>query len=689
MIGVITASKTSGSVLGYDFGDKKDKDQKIHFLASEGVILDARQVDRLNQNWTDAASLKEFKFISRSVADDLSKQFDSQASVNDRIVRTTGHIALSFSPLDRKRLQDDEFKIQVATEYMEEMGITDTQWVLVEHEETNAPHLHIAYNRVKYDGTVVDSKNERYRSQKIAAELSEKYGLTLAGETPRMEKSLTPEQQQFEQMRLLAREALQESCTMEEFKSNLRKRGIELRLSEHSEQQKSYGISYAMGEISAKGSKLDRSALSYAKVTATLEKNLATRTAMEQKAAQDAAHEKVQELRAAYKEMVPTIQKLHASVTNAFQLYTDAKQAGVSINTQTDQRYGELKQTWKEFRSLNADRSKAQTAKDVVKAIGGMMLLLNPIAGLLVLAVGSIAHNIRISNINTDKKALLSKIEGLKTDIDALKQQKAQINIEKKERLDEYLHAKDAKNEFQVGMDGIKAEIDKIKEQTKPNIAFDFKAARKRDAATTETKPAKSTTVARPSITTVDISSVILSAKDKDSLDLALLDKRIVIEPIKDRFGGVADFKVTLAAEGRVVNASNLIPGDRMRQWLDKWENLTGEPLAYKMEIQRGNQRKLADICAKMDAASPENAPRIPRTISFLPGGEIKVSYYNSGRREEQDIMVDANGKMKFNGLELDINTGKYTQLPGQRQTPHHSQGESKGEEKGYGGRGI
>ncbi len=286
MIGVLTASTTSGSVLGYDLGVLKDKEQRIQILGSEGVFMDARQVDRLNQNWTDAASLKEFKFVSRAVADDLAKQFDSQASVNDRVVRTTGHIALSFSPEDRPRLQDNEFKVQLATEYMEQMGIVDTQWVITEHYDTNAPHLHIAYNRVKFDGTVIDSKNERYRSEKVAAEISEKYGLAVAGTTPRLEQSLNPEQQQFEQMRLQARGVLQQSCTMEEFRQHLQERGISLRESEHSEQKKSFGLSYSMinnPDISAKGSKLDRSALSYDKVTATLARNLANRTALEAK----------------------------------------------------------------------------------------------------------------------------------------------------------------------------------------------------------------------------------------------------------------------------------------------------------------------------------------------------------------------------------------------------------------------
>ncbi len=600
MIGVITASKTSGSVLGYDFGDKKKKDQKIHILASEGVFMDPELVERLNQNWTDDASKKEFKYVSRAVADDLSKQFDSQASLSDRIVKTTGHIALSFPEGDRERLQDDDFAIQIATEYMEKMEINDTQWVLTAHlptpEQPNLkPHFHLAYNRVRYDGSVIDSKNERYRSQKIAAELSEKYGLTPAGESPRLEQSLSPVQQQFEQMRLMAREALKQSCTMEEFKMQLRERGIELRESEHSEQQKTFGLSYSMidnQEISAKGSKLDRSALSYAKVTATLEKNLATRTAMEQKAAQDAAREEIQVLRAAYSEMVPTIQKLHASVNNTFQLYTDAKQAGVSINAETKQRYSELKQSWEKFRSLNADRKAAKAAKEVVKAIGGMMILLNPIAGLMVLAIGSIAANIRISNIDAEKKVLLSKIEKLKTDIDALKQQKSDIKIEKQERLKDYLQAKDARNDFRQGMDTIKAEIAALKVQTtKKEVTMDDLARALTQSQKTKTEAPQAPAEKKPVVENPNLDGRIIGSlgrKNIAEVRQALWFNDIVLKPILRQDGAITSFDILHA--GKRYKMEDILKPSTILVLMKNWVQLTGLKSAQTVDAKTRKQ---------------------------------------------------------------------------------------------------
>ena len=273
MIGVITSATQSGCVLGYDLGDKKNKDQRIKILDFEGVWIDMRDVEKLNKNWTDATSKKEFKKLSRAVADDLSKQFDGQAEINENVKKTTGHIALSFSPLDRGKLTH-ALKLKIAREYMERMGIVDTQWVLTEHYDTNAPHMHIAYNRVKFDGMVIDSKSDRYRSQRISRELSEKYGLTPAGKAERKRSSLHPEQQVYAQLREQALEALKYSLSFSEFEDELSARGIVLQKARHSD-GKIYGLSYSIfdGAFAAKGSKLDRGKLSLKSVMSSIEKN--------------------------------------------------------------------------------------------------------------------------------------------------------------------------------------------------------------------------------------------------------------------------------------------------------------------------------------------------------------------------------------------------------------------------------
>ena len=42
----------------------------------------------------------------------------------------------------------DEFMAKIALEYMQMMGITDTQFIIVRHHNTDNPHCHIVYNRI-------------------------------------------------------------------------------------------------------------------------------------------------------------------------------------------------------------------------------------------------------------------------------------------------------------------------------------------------------------------------------------------------------------------------------------------------------------------------------------------------------------------------------------------------------------
>ena len=294
-------------------------------------------------------------------------------------------------------------------------------------------------------------------------------------------------------------------------------------------------------------------------------------------------------------------------------------------------------------------------------------MFLNPIAGLVAMAIGKIATDIRISEIKSEKKSLLAKIEGLKSDIDALQQQKAQIKIEKQERLKDYLQAKDARNEFREGMDTIKSEIQQLKEQTKPKIAFDFKAAAQRISTPTTTSLYGSSNVVQ-SGTRFNLYSLVISAKNKDSLERALLERKAVMEPLKDNFGGVTDFRVTLAEEGRNTKASNLVSEEQLHQILDKWAALTGEKPAYRLEIERADWRKLEDICRKIDAVSPQNSPRTPKSISLLPGKEMEISY-TTRNGNIQKLKVDASGILRVNGVILDVNTGKAVRIQEQNRT--------------------
>ena len=61
---------------------------------------------------------------------DMVQDFKDQTLLNPRLKNTVGHISLSFSPKDAPRMTD-ALMTQIAKEYMQKMGITDTQYLLV------------------------------------------------------------------------------------------------------------------------------------------------------------------------------------------------------------------------------------------------------------------------------------------------------------------------------------------------------------------------------------------------------------------------------------------------------------------------------------------------------------------------------------------------------------------------------
>ncbi len=73
---------------------------------------------------------------------EITQSFELQRQLNPRIKKPVGHIALSFKPKDKPRLTD-EFMAKIAIEYMQMMGITDTQFIIVRHHNTGTIHIAI------------------------------------------------------------------------------------------------------------------------------------------------------------------------------------------------------------------------------------------------------------------------------------------------------------------------------------------------------------------------------------------------------------------------------------------------------------------------------------------------------------------------------------------------------------------
>jgi type IV secretory pathway VirD2 relaxase len=98
----------------------------------------------------EGATLLEAEDVWAESKQDIIRSFAMQRPGRKEIKQPVGHILLSFSPKDKGRMTD-EFMVQLAKEYMLEIGICNTQYIIVRHDNTDNPHLHIVYNRINND----------------------------------------------------------------------------------------------------------------------------------------------------------------------------------------------------------------------------------------------------------------------------------------------------------------------------------------------------------------------------------------------------------------------------------------------------------------------------------------------------------------------------------------------------------
>lgn len=262
MVAMMHSSTSSGNTLGYDLGDKKDKDQQVHVIHTEGVLISPRDVRTLNAGWNpwDKDQRKMVKGVATRVASSLSKQFDSQAALNSRVKYNTGHLIISHPNYDQPRLEQlartmgfDIYGVykKLNLEIMQKLNLLNTQFVMVHHKGTHCSHDHIAFNRVQYDGKVVDSSFIKLRCQEAAAEVSKKYGLTVA------ELGLRKGLSVYDDLRRDVMECLDNALSIPGFRMLLEEKGIDVKFTFRSSELK--GISFSRGGAPISGSKLDRS----------------------------------------------------------------------------------------------------------------------------------------------------------------------------------------------------------------------------------------------------------------------------------------------------------------------------------------------------------------------------------------------------------------------------------------------
>ena len=204
--------------------------------------------------------------------DTIAMSFEAQSKMNPKVTKPVGHISLAFSKEDEHRLTDRAMA-GIALEYLKEMGITDTQILIVRHFDKEHPHVHIAFNRIANDGRTISDRNERIRSARICKELTRKYNLYFASgkERVKQHRLKEPDKTRYGLYTILKSE-ISRCGNWNMLAANLKKQGVDMQFKYKGKSDEVQGVVFTMNGYSFSGSKIDRR-FSFSKIDVALDNN--------------------------------------------------------------------------------------------------------------------------------------------------------------------------------------------------------------------------------------------------------------------------------------------------------------------------------------------------------------------------------------------------------------------------------
>jgi ribosomal protein L22 len=163
MIGHVSIGSSFYHCISYCLEDKRE-------LSEEKKLALAMQ-DRL-QHKGRAEVLEYNKCFGNKY--ELTEQFKDVRKLSRRVEKPMLHLTLRLAPEDT--LTKEQLR-EVGRECAKEFGIADNQYICVLHKDTKEQHIHIAANRVGFNGKVVNDSNSYKRMAELCRRLEKKYGL--------------------------------------------------------------------------------------------------------------------------------------------------------------------------------------------------------------------------------------------------------------------------------------------------------------------------------------------------------------------------------------------------------------------------------------------------------------------------------------------------------------------------------
>ncbi|GEO12294.1 relaxase/mobilization nuclease domain-containing protein [Segetibacter aerophilus] len=188
----------------------------------------------------------------------MSDDFIMQQQMRPQKEKACFHCSLSFYPGE---ILSNEKMVKIAKEYLEKLGIENTQYAITKHTDRKHLHLHIVANMVNNNGKSISDSYLGFLGKKIAQQLTQQHDLV-----PAVSKNI--ELTNFEALRKSEAnkykiykeiiQALPHCKSLKDLEKKLQQRGIEVQYKYKGQTLEKQGISFKIGEYCFKGSKVDR-----------------------------------------------------------------------------------------------------------------------------------------------------------------------------------------------------------------------------------------------------------------------------------------------------------------------------------------------------------------------------------------------------------------------------------------------
>jgi len=201
--------------------------------------------------------------IDESLSTDIESMaidFELQASMNNRVAdkNKIGHITLSWHRDDSHKLTN-EFMAELAQEYMKEMGIVNTQFVVARHFDTKNPHCHILFNKINNDGNLISSHKNFKKIYRVLEKMRKHHGLKFTeGKENVQINNLIGDQKAKHEIYLAVSKCRSESKSIPEMIKKLKQESVGVKWKTKGNTDVVEGIIFEKDGYTFSGSKIDR-----------------------------------------------------------------------------------------------------------------------------------------------------------------------------------------------------------------------------------------------------------------------------------------------------------------------------------------------------------------------------------------------------------------------------------------------